>query len=103
MSIKSLIFILIATQCITTATFVCGTVRAMDSIGLTNLQKISMVLKETQEIQRQEIENRQKNVVLARALLKSCDQVSDTGERATCERKYQAIVKSSMRVCGADC
>lgn len=103
MSIKSLVCTMIAAQFITTATLVCGTVLAMDSIGLTNLQKIAMVLKETRESQRQEIEKRQRNVVLARALLKSCDQVSDPGERATCEKKYQAIVKSSMRVCGADC
>lgn len=103
MYIKLLVFATIVSQFITPDTLVCGPVGMIDGSGLTNLQKIARALNETQESQRREVERRQGNVILAKELLTNCDNVSDAGERTMCERKYQAIVKSSMRICGADC
>lgn len=103
MNIKPLMCTVMAVQCIATAILCCGTVHAMDDIGPTNLQKIAAILKENQEIQRQEQEKRKNNVALAKALLKDCEKISDAGERAACENKYQALVNSSIRACGADC
>ena len=103
MRIKLLLFVIIVAQFITADPLICAPVGIIDGSGLTNLQKISRALNETQEIQRKEIERRQGNVILAKQLLNNCDKVSGAGERATCERKYQAVVKSSMRACGADC
>ncbi len=103
MRTKLLVFAVIVAQFITTDTLVCAPVGLIDGSGLTNLQKIARALNETQEIQRKEVERRQGNVMLARKLLNNCGKVADAGERGTCERKYQAVVKSSMRVCGTDC
>ncbi len=103
MRIKLLVLATIVAQFITTDTLVCAPVGLIDGNGLTNLQKIARALNETQESQRKEVERRQGNVILARKLLTDCDKVSDAGERASCEKKYQAVVKSSMRACGADC
>lgn len=103
MSIKPLVCTIMAAQFIITAMLSCGTVGAMEDLGPTNLQKITAVLKENQEIQRQEQEKRKNDVELAKALLKDCDKISDAGERAACEKKYQSLVKSSIRACGAEC
>ena len=103
MSIKPLVFIIMAAQCISSATLFCGTAGAMEDLGPTNLQKITAVLKENQEIQRQEQEKRKNDVELAKALLKDCEKISDADERGACEKKYQSLVKSSIRACGADC
>ncbi len=103
MRIKLLVFATIVAQFITTDTLIGAPVGLIDGSGLTNLQKIARALNETQDNQRKEIERRQENVILAKKLLNDCDKVSDVGERASCEKKYQAVVKSSMRACGADC
>jgi hypothetical protein len=78
-----------AAQCIATAILFCGTVRAMDDLGPTNLQKIAVILKENQEIQRQDQEKRQNNVALAKALLKDCGKIPDTGERAAWKKNIK--------------
>jgi hypothetical protein len=103
MRIKLLVLAIIVAQFITTDTLVCAPVGFIDGSGLTNLQKIARALNETQENQRKEVERRQGNVILARVLLNNCSKISDAGERATCEKKYQAVVKSSRRACGPDC
>jgi len=103
MSVKPLVCTIMAAQFIITAILFCGTAGAMDDLGPTNLQKITIALKENQEIQRQELEKRKNNVALARELLKNCEKISDADERAACEKKYQSLVKSSIRACGADC
>ena len=103
MRIKLLVFAIIVAQFITAEPLGCAPVGLVDGSGLTNLQKIARALNENQENQRKVIERRQGNVILARKLLSDCDKISDAGERASCEIKYQAVVKSSMRACGADC
>lgn len=98
-----LVFAVLAAQLITVATLMGAPVGLIEGGGLTNLQKIARALNETQENQRKEVERRQENVMLAKKFLNNCGKVTEAGERATCERKYQSIVRSSMRACGADC
>ena len=102
MRIKLLVLIFAAVQCIAT-TLICRPVSAWDSGGLTNLEKISIILKENREIQRNDIETRKKNLALARENLNNCNRFSEASGRAECEKKYKAMVKSSIRACGADC
>jgi hypothetical protein len=102
MRIKLLALAIIMAQFITADTLVCAPV-GLNGNGLTNLQKIARALNETQESQRKEVERRQGNVILAKVLLNNCSKISGAGERATCEKKYQAVVKSSIRACGTDC
>ena len=80
-----------------------GALHHRDISGGTNLQKISTVLKESQEQQNQKREQRVNNVALARTHLNNCASLSDCHERSACEAKYTAIVRGALRACGADC
>lgn len=80
-----------------------GALYHRDSSGGTNLQKISAVLKESQEQQNIERAKRMNNVTLARTHLRDCATLGDCGERSACEAKYTAIVKGALRACGGDC
>lgn len=74
-----------------------------DSSGGTNLQKISTVLRESKAQQDNETAQRKNNVVVAQEHLKNCATLAERSERTACEKKYKAIVKGTLRACGADC
>ena len=80
-----------------------GALHHRDTSGGTNLQKISTLLKESQEQQNLERKRRMTNVALARTHLSNCATLADCSERSACQARYTAIVRGALRACGTDC
>lgn len=80
-----------------------GALHHRNTSGGTNLQKISTLLKESQEQQNLERERRMHNVALARTHLNNCATLADCDERNACQARYTAIVRGALRACGTDC
>ena len=60
-------------------------------------------LRESKAQQDNETAQRKNNVVVAQEHLKNCATLAERSERTACEEKYKAIVKGTLRACGADC
>ena len=105
MRTHALILLIILAHCLAAHTTLAALngIHHQDSSGGTNLQKISTVLKESKAQQDNETAKRKNNVAVAQELLKNCATLAERSERTACEGKYKAIVKGTLRACGADC
>lgn len=105
MRTHALILLIISAHCIAAPTTLAAlnSIHHQDSSGGTNLQKISTILRESKAQQDNETAKRKNNVAGAQEHLKNCATLPEHNERTACEEKYKAIVKGTLRACGAEC